>query len=82
MVGSSDNFYSCNNTYLEASLIKILGIFIKNPIFYFGVLNAFKLGLNKHRILVFSTLVVVLVIIFRLQVVMALDKIVCPFLTD
>jgi len=66
MVGSSNNFYSYNNTYLEASLIKILGIFIKNPIFYFYVLNMFKLGLNKYRILAFSTLVVILEIIFRL----------------
>jgi hypothetical protein len=42
----------------------------------------FKLGLNKHRILTFSILVVILIIIFRLQVVIALNKIICLFLTN
>ena len=64
MVGSSNNFYSYNNTYLKASFIKILGIFIKNPILYFYILNMFKLALNKHRILAFSPLIVILAIIF------------------
>jgi hypothetical protein len=59
---------------LEASLIKIPGIFIKNPILYFYVLNAFKLAPNEYRILIFSTLVVILAIPFRLKVVIALDK--------
>jgi len=66
MVGSNNNFYSYNNTYLEASFIKILGIFIKNPILYFYILNAFKLAPNKYRILIFNTLVVILAILFRL----------------
>ena len=63
MVSSSNNFYSYNNTYLEASLIKILGILIKNPILYFSILNAFKLAPNKHRILIFSPLIVILIVI-------------------
>ena len=65
-VSSSNNFCSCNNTHLEASLIKIPGVFIKNPIFILYILNAFKPGINKHRILTFSILVVILAIIFRL----------------
>ena len=73
-ISSSNNLYSCDNTYLVAGLIKILGIFIKNPILYFYILNTFKLALNKYRILVFSTLIVILMIIFRLQVVVALNK--------
>ena len=66
MVGSSNNSYSCNNAYLDAYFIKILDIFIKNPILYFYVLNAFKLALNKYRIFIFSTLIVILAILFRL----------------
>ena len=62
-VSSSNNFYSYNNTYLEASLIKILGILIKNPILYFYILNIFKLALNTHRILIFSLLIVILIVI-------------------
>ena len=82
IVGSSYNFYSCNSTYLEASFIKILDIFIKNPILYFYILNTFKLALNKYRILAFSTLVVILTIPFRLQVIMALNKFVYLSLTN
>ena len=66
MVGSSNNSYSYNNAHLDAYLIKILSIFIKNPILYFYILNAFKLVLNKYRILIFSTLIVILTILFRL----------------
>ena len=73
-ISSSNNLYSCNNTHLVAGLIKILDVLIKNPILYLCILNAFKLALNKHRILTFSTLIVVLAILFRLQVVIALNK--------
>ena len=66
MVSSSNNSYSCNNAYLDACLIKILGVFIKNPILYFYVLNAFKSALNKYRVLAFSILIVILIIPFRL----------------
>ena len=79
---SSNNFYSYNNTYLEASFIKILDIFIKNPILYNYILNKLKLGLNKYRIFVFSTLVVILAIISRLQVIIALNIILYLILAD
>ena len=35
---SSNKFYSYNNTYLKTSLIKILGILIKNSILYLYIL--------------------------------------------
>jgi len=46
------------------------------------ILNAFKLALNKYRILIFSTLVVILIILFRLQVVIALNKFVYLLLAN
>ena len=63
-IGSSNNFCSCNNTYLEASFIKILDILIKNPILYNCVLDAFKPALNKYRVFTFSLLIVVFTIVF------------------
>ena len=46
--------------------IIILDVLIKNSILNNYILNMFKLRLNKHRIFIFSTLVVILAIIFRL----------------
>ena len=42
----------------------------------------FKLGPNKYRIFTFSTLVVILAILFKLWVVMALNKVVYLLLTN
>ena len=60
-----NNSYSYNNAYLEAGFIKILGILIKNTILDLYILNTLKLGANKYRIFVLSTLVVVLAIKLR-----------------
>ena len=75
IVSSSNNFYSYNNTYLETSFIKILDIIVKNPILNNYIKNAFKLGPNKYRILIFSPLIVILTIIFRFQIIIAVNKI-------
>ena len=81
-ISSSNNFYSYNNTYLEASFIKILDILIKNLIFNNCILNAFKLGLNKYRILIFSTLIIILAVIFRFKGIMAFKELVYPMLAN
>ena len=66
MVSFNNNFYSYNNTHLKASFIEILDILIINPILYNYVLNTLKLVLNKYRIFIFSILVVILIILFKL----------------
>jgi hypothetical protein len=65
-IHSYNNSCHCNHTHLEASFIKIPNIIVKNSILYFNILNTFKLIPDKYRIFIFSMLIVVLLIKFRL----------------
>ena len=59
------NYLCCSNyTHLEASLIEIVGIVIKDAVFSSCILYALKLGLDQLRIFTFRSLVVVLAVIF------------------
>ena len=66
MVSFNNTFFNYNNTYLKTDFIKILDILIKKFILIIMSIISFKLGLNKHRIIAFSTLVVIFAIIFGL----------------
>ena len=73
-ISFSNNFCSYNNTYLETSFIKNLNILIKNLIFNNYILNIFKPSLNKYRILIFSTLIVILAVIFKFKGIIAFKE--------
>jgi len=49
-LSTSNNFYKFNNTYLEASLVKVIYIIILNTIFSFSISNKLKLRANNLKI--------------------------------
>ena len=58
-----NNFSSRYNTYLKSSFIKIVQVFVKYAILRLKIAYQVKLGLDNPRILVQSSLIVVLLII-------------------
>ena len=64
-----------DNTYYKASLVEVIGIIIQDPIFGLYILYEVKLLPNSLLIFVFSSLVVIFVVITCLELWLALDKV-------
>lgn len=71
-----NNLYYCNYLYLEASLIKITGIVIKDAVFSDYMLYALKLVLNKLWVFALYLLVVILTVILYFQCRIVLNKVI------
>ena len=59
---TSNNLYSPNNPYLEASLIKVIYIIIINAVLCFSLLNKLKLRANYLRTFLEYSLIVLYLI--------------------
>jgi len=79
---SYNNYIGANNTYYKANLIKVIDIFILDPILSNYIIYEVKLPLNKLRIFIFSSLVVILVANARLNAGSLLNKVQYLVLAD
>ena len=71
---ASNNFYRPNYTYLEASFIKVIDVFIINTILSLLLINKSKLPTNYLRIFLEYSLVVLYLVIYYLKLIYILYK--------
>ena len=75
VIRSSNYSYSSYQAYSEASLIKIIDIFLYNSILHYSNLNAIKLFFNSFRIFVFGASIVILSRITAFYFIAAFNKV-------